>query len=109
AQAAAAVGSAIAGIQGVQGQFHNGGQIPRDGTYYMEGGEIVIPKDRVGEYIDAVNKQNEGQGGGTVINSTINMGANLVDEKVMAQALAKQQSTIAALVRKEQKKRPLRN
>ncbi|TOM29942.1 phage tail tape measure protein, partial [Vibrio parahaemolyticus] len=108
-QAAAAVGSAIAGIQGVQGQFHNGGQIPRDGTYYMEGGEIVIPKDRVGEYIDAVNKQNEGQGGGTVINSTINMGANLVDEKVMAQALAKQQSTIAALVRKEQKKRPLRN
>ncbi|HHF3039209.1 TPA: phage tail tape measure protein [Vibrio diabolicus] len=109
AQAAAAVGSAIAGIQGVQGQFHNGGQIPRDGTYYMEGGEIVIPKDRVGEYIDAVNKQNEGQGGGTIINSTINMGANLVDEKVMAQALAKQQSTIAALVRKEQKKRPLRN
>ncbi|MDP5253376.1 MULTISPECIES: phage tail tape measure protein [unclassified Vibrio] len=109
-QAAAAVGSALSGIQSVQGQFHNGGQIPRDGTYYMEGGEVVIPKDKVGEYIEAVKNQNESTGGGgTVINSTINMGANLVDESVMAQALSKQQSTIAALVRKEQKKRPLRS
>lgn len=108
--AAANVGSALSSIQSIQGQFHNGGQIPRDGTYYMEGGEVVIPKDKVGEYIDAVKNQNESTGGsGTVINSTINMGASLVDEAVMAQALSKQQSTIAALVRKEQKKRPLRS
>ncbi len=108
--AAGQVGAAIQGIQSVQGQFHNGGQIPRDGTYYMEGGEIVIPKDKVGEYIDAVDRQaSMGSGGGTVINSTINMGANLVDEKVMAQALAKQQSTIAALVQREERKRPTRS
>ncbi|EOX3336877.1 hypothetical protein ACPFTU_000123 [Vibrio cholerae] len=108
--AAGEVGAAIQGIQAVQGQFHNGGQIPRDGTYYMEGGEIVIPKDKVGEYIDAVDRQaSMGSGGGTVINSTINMGANLVDEKVMAQALAKQQSTIAALVQREERKRPTRS
>ena len=50
-----------------------------------------------------------GSGGGTVINSTINMGANLVDEKAMAQALAKQQSTIAALVQREERKRPTRS
>ncbi|HCM1516413.1 phage tail tape measure protein [Vibrio parahaemolyticus] len=108
--AAGAVGAQLSKIQAM-GQFHNGGQIPYDGTYYMEGGEIVIPKDRVGDYIDAVDKHGDmqGGGGGTVINSTINMGANLVDEKVMAAALAKQQSTIAALVQKEQRKRPTRH
>ncbi|KAB0285471.1 phage tail tape measure protein [Vibrio fortis] len=107
--AAGAVGNQLAQIQAM-GQFHNGGQIPYDGTYYMEGGEIVIPKDRVGDYIDAIDRHATVQGGGApVINSTINMGANLVDEKVMAQALSKQQSTIAALVQKEQRKRPTRS
>lgn len=87
------------------GQFHNGGQIPYDGTYYMEGGELVIPKDRVGEYIEAAGSS----GGENIhIESNINMGANLVDERVMAKALAKQQSTIAALVQRENKKRPMR-
>lgn len=103
--AAAQVGSQIQTIKQA-GQFHDGGEIPYDGTYYMEGGEMVIPKDRVGEYIDSAG---EGGGGGTVINSTIQMGANLVDEKVMAQALAKQQTVLAALVQREGKKRPSRS
>ncbi|WP_407504152.1 phage tail tape measure protein [Vibrio parahaemolyticus] len=101
------VGSAIKGIQAINGQFHNGGEIPRDGTYYMEGGEMVIPKDKVTDFVNNAGRV-EGEGGGVVVNSTINMGANLVDEKVMAAALQKQQSTIAALVQREQRKRPTR-
>ena len=103
--AAANVGKQIQTIKQA-GQFHDGGEIPYDGTYYMEGGEMVIPRDRVGEYIDAAG---QGGGGETVINSTINMGANLVDEKVMAQALSKQQSVLATLIRREEKNRPARN
>lgn len=102
--AAANVGKQIMTIKQA-GQFHDGGEIPYDGTYYMEGGEMVIPRDRVGEYIDAAGKGGSGE---TVINSTINMGANLVDEKVMAQALSKQQSVLATLIRREEKNRPAR-
>ena len=104
--AAANVGKQIQSIKQA-GQFHDGGEIPYDGTYYMEGGEMVIPKDRVGEYIDAAG--NSGGGGGTVVNANITMGPSLVDEKVLAQALSKQQSVIATLVRKEEKNRPSRN
>jgi hypothetical protein len=106
--AAANVGMAIQKIKSAgAGQFHDGGEIPYDGTYYMEGGEMVIPKDRVGEYIDAAG--GSGGSGGTVIHANINMGANLVDEKILAAALSKQQSVIATLVRKEEKNRPSRN
>tara|TARA_Y100001960_G_C14784209_1_gene890302 strand:+ start:33664 stop:35988 length:2325 start_codon:yes stop_codon:yes gene_type:complete len=110
AMAAAEVGAAYQGIQSM-GQFHNGGQIPYDGTYYMEGGEMVIPKDTVRDFVDNTKAMGEGEGGGggIVINSSINMGASLVDEKAMAQALQKQQTVIAALVQKEQKKRPSRH
>jgi len=104
--AAANVGKQIQTIKQA-GQFHDGGEIPYDGTYYMEGGEMVIPKDRVGEYIDSAG--GSGGGGGTVINSNITMGPSLVDEKVLATALSKQQSVIATLVRKEEKNRPSRN
>jgi hypothetical protein len=105
--AAANVGMQVQKIKNAgAGQFHDGGEIPYDGTYYMEGGEMVIPKDSVGDYIDAAGS---GGGSGTVIHSNINMGSNLVDEKVLAAALSKQQTVISTLMKKEEKKRPSRN
>jgi hypothetical protein len=109
--AAAEVGAQYQQIKSM-GQFHNGGQIPYDGTYYMEGGEMVIPKDTVKDFVAntaAMGESQGGSGGGTVIHSTIQMGPSLVDEKVFAAALQKQQTTLATLVNKEQKKRPTRN
>jgi hypothetical protein len=77
----------------------------------MEGGEMVIPKDTVKDFVanTAAMGESQGSGGGTVIHSTIQMGPSLVDEKVFAAALQKQQTTLATLVNKEQKKRPTRN
>lgn len=109
ALAAAEVGAQYQQIKAM-GQFHNGGQIPYDGTYYMEGGEMVIPKDTVKDFVANTEAMGQNQGGGdTVIHSTIQMGPSLVDEKVFAAALQKQQATLAALVSKEQRKRPTRN
>lgn len=38
---------AIDGISGVSGQFHDGGVIPYDGTFYMQKGEVVTPTKEV--------------------------------------------------------------
>ncbi|MCT8876663.1 coiled-coil domain-containing protein [Shewanella xiamenensis] len=37
--------AAASGAGAVAGQFHDGGEVPRTGTYILEGGEIVVPKN----------------------------------------------------------------
>jgi hypothetical protein len=102
--AAVAVASTTAGLMG---QFHDGNDnVKSEGSYLLSQGERVVqPKAN-----KDLTKFLAGQGGGegTVINSTINMGPSLVDDNVFAQALKRQQSNLAGLVRKEEQKRPTR-
>jgi len=43
---------ALAGLGG--GQFHDGGVVPRDGTFTLQGGEVVIPNNPSGDIVEAL-------------------------------------------------------
>lgn len=66
---ALATGSAAANLAGVSGVFHDGGRIPTDGTYLLQGGEYVLNRDRVAQ-IEA------GAGG---VNVSNNFSISMVD------------------------------
>ncbi|NLS13010.1 hypothetical protein HGP28_08930 [Vibrio sp. SM6] len=106
AQIGVAVASIAAEIGNIQsaaiGQFHDGGMIPRDGTYYMQGGEMVIPKDTVSDFVD-----NAGSGsGGTTISAPITINGSVTDEAWFSKQLMKQRNVIYAAQQKSERENP---
>ena len=99
--------AATSAVMGLAGQFHSGtDEVASEGSYLLQKGERVVqPKanKKLTEFLDS-----GATGGDTIITSNISMGPSLVDEKVMAQALSKQQTTIAGILKKEERKRPSR-
>ena len=106
--------AAIAAVSQLAGQFHGGTDaVPEsmnNKSFMLKAGERVVQPEankKLTKFLDS--GEGGGSGGGeTIINSTIEMGPSLVDEKVFAQALSKQQSNIAGLLRREERKRPNR-
>ena len=99
--------AASTAVLSLAGQFHSGSDnVASEGSYLLQKGERVVqPKanKKLTEFLDK-----GATGGNTTIESNIVMGPSLVDEKVFAQALSRQQSNIAALLKKEESKRPSR-
>jgi len=66
---------------GVSGQFHSGGLIPYDGTFYLQKGEVVVPKNQA---------SNSGQQQTIVINiagtTVAQVLAPMIDAQVTAQS-----------------------
>lgn len=97
------------------GQFHGGTdalpQSMNNKSFMLKAGERVVQPEankKLTKFLDS-GEVGGGGGGGITINAPVTMGPSLVDEKVMAQALGKQQSMIANIVKKEAKNRPQRN
>lgn len=51
----AAVIAAAAALGKATGQFHSGGVVPRDGTFNLQGGEFVVPRNPSQDVVDAIN------------------------------------------------------
>ena len=103
--------AAIGAVSSLAGQFHGGtDSLPSsmdNKSFMLKAGERVVQPEankKLTKFLD----NPESSSSGVNISSTIQMGPSLVDEKVFAQALAKQQSNIAALMSKEERKRPNR-
>jgi len=103
--------AAIGAVSSLAGQFHGGtDSLPSsmdNKSFMLKAGERVVQPEankKLTKFLD----NPESSGSGVNITSTIQMGPSLVDEKVFAQALSKQQSNIAALMSKEERKRPSR-
>ncbi|MCJ8336228.1 MAG: hypothetical protein MJH10_18675 [Epibacterium sp.] len=107
-------GIKLASIAGTTiGQFHGGvDELPtamNNKSFMLKAGERVVQPEankKLTKFLN--NPEASGGGGGVTINAPVTMGPSLVDPKVMAQALSKQQTILAAIVQKEQRKRPSR-
>lgn len=89
------------------GQFHSGtDNVSSEGSYLLSKGERVVqPKANK----DLTSFLNNGDRGGSKIESSLVIQGNVTDEKWFAQQLNKQQSQIAGIVSKQQRKYPTRS
>lgn len=106
-------GIKLAAIAGTTlGQFHGGvDELPtamNNKSFMLKAGERVVQPEANKKLTKFLNNPEASSGGGVTINAPVTMGPSLVDPKVMAQALSKQQTILAAIVQKEQRKRPSR-
>lgn len=109
-----AMGYVSAGViagTAIGGQFHGGtDEIPtsmNNKSFILKAGERVVQPEankKLTKFLDSADSSSSG----VVVNSKIEMGPSLVDEKTFAQALAKQADTITGLVKKTERKRPTR-
>ncbi|MEZ8095258.1 hypothetical protein ACED51_14290 [Photobacterium swingsii] len=91
--------SSLTKVTGLSGQFHDGGMIPQDGTYYMQGGEMVIPKDKVPDM------SNGGMGEIINVSAPVNVQGNVTDEKWFQAQLIKQRDAVGLAVSKVRQER----
>ncbi|PHS22000.1 MAG: hypothetical protein COA84_14050 [Robiginitomaculum sp.] len=109
AETARALGYATAGViagTSIAGVFDDGtpmGGVPRDGTYMLEKGEMVMSKDNSKKFGDDMSM---GGGGGITINAPMNVSGNVTDQKWFQQELVKNRNTILNSVNKANKERP---
>ncbi len=96
------------------GQFHGGvDELPssqNNKSFMLKAGERVVQPEankKLTKFLNSAESVGSG-GGGMTINAPVTMGPSLVDPKVMAQALSKQQTVLAGIIRKEERKRPSR-
>ena len=96
------------------GQFHGGvDELPssqNNKSFMLKAGERVVQPEankKLTKFLISAEAVGSG-GGGMTINAPVTMGPSLVDPKVMAQALSKQQTVLAGIIRKEERKRPSR-
>lgn len=100
ASAGAILGTTVAGV------FHDGGEIPTDGTYLMQGGEYVMNQDQTKKLMDG-RLDNMGESSGTTtINAPMTIQGNVTDEKWFKQNLVTHRSTIADANNKAMSERP---
>ena len=107
--------SAAAAVAGLAGQFHGGtDEVPTsmdNKSFMLKAGERVVQPEankKLTKFLNSAGDGGEGVSGTTNITSNFTMGPSLVDEKVFAEALSKNQTTLAALVEKQQRKYPTR-
>ncbi|BEC01793.1 hypothetical protein [Escherichia coli] len=78
------------------GMAHDGiSEVPREGTWLLDGGERVVDQRTNGDLKDFLENPNQGQS----IDASIHINGNVTDQRWFAAELKKQQQTIAAIVK----------
>ncbi|MEP6458186.1 hypothetical protein [Citrobacter freundii] len=79
------------------GMAHDGiSNVPREGTWLLDGGERVVDERTNGDLKDFLDNQKTG--GETKIDASIHVSGNVTDQRWFAEQLKRQQQNIAAIV-----------
>lgn len=87
-----------------QGMAHDGiDNVPTEGTWLLDGGERVVDQRTNGDLKDFLD--NNKQGGEQVIDARITVQGNVTDQRWFAEQLKKQQQSIAAMVKDQNRRK----